>query len=125
MIQDRLNDKEHDLQGVQKQSSELLSIAWQKGYQAGFNDGYATRREAEKRPQGEQIAWEQGYECGKNESRPRGEWIECEDNTSFVRQLPRMWLECSCCKWSCDRGYKTRYKFCPNCGADMRGEKNE
>jgi len=53
MIQDRLNDKEHDLQGVQKQSSELLSIAWQKGYQAGFNDGYATRREAEIRPQGE------------------------------------------------------------------------
>lgn len=53
MIQDRLNDKEHDIRGVQKQSSELLSIAWQKGYQAGFDDGYATRREADQRPQGE------------------------------------------------------------------------
>ena len=53
MIQDRLNDKEHDIRGVQKQSSELLSIAWQKGYQAGFDDGYATRREAEIIPQGE------------------------------------------------------------------------
>lgn len=45
--------KEHDIRGVQKHSSELLSIAWQKGYQAGFDDGYATRREAEIIPQGE------------------------------------------------------------------------
>ena len=69
MIQDRLNDKEHDIQGVQKQSSELLSIAWQKGYQKGFNDGYDTRREADQRPQGEWIFDEKGYfycnQCGK------------------------------------------------------------
>ena len=48
MIQDRLHDKDKDIKGVQKQASELLACAWEKGYVAGFNDGYATRREADK-----------------------------------------------------------------------------
>ena len=50
-----------------------------------------------------------------------GRWKECEDNTSFVRQIPRRWLECSNCGWSCDLGYKSRYKYCPNCGKKMIG----
>lgn len=49
-----------------------------------------------------------------------GKWIEREDNTSFVHQIPRMWIECSCCGWSFDRGYKNRFLYCPKCGADMR-----
>ena len=48
MIQDRLNDKDKDLKGVKRQAESLLSVAWQKGYVAGFNDGYATRRDADK-----------------------------------------------------------------------------
>ena len=43
----------------------------------------------------------------------RGEWIGVEFD---------MFFECSNC------GYSTDYRltnFCPNCGADMRGEKND
>lgn len=95
MIQDRLNDKEHDIQGVQKQSSELISIAWQKGYQAGFNDGYDTRREAEIRPQ--------------------GEWI---------KQMCSLWSYSFICS-NCDANpTSVQTPYCPICGAKMnlRGE---
>ena len=33
-----------------------------------------------------------------------------------------MWWHCSCCDYSPDRGWKPHLNFCPNCGADMRGE---
>ncbi len=49
----------------------------------------------------------------------KGRWIMKEDNTSFVRQLPRRWAECSCCGWSCDVGMAKRYGYCPDCGAKM------
>ena len=66
-----------------------------------------------------------GYETGLKalEQQPkRGKWIEHEDNTSFVHQMPTIWIECSCCGWSFDRGYKNRFLYCPKCGADMRGD---
>ena len=49
MIQERLNDKDKDLRGIKKQFNELLECAWMKGYVAGCNDGYDTRREADKK----------------------------------------------------------------------------
>ena len=46
--------------------------------------------------------------------RPKGEWQEGCDGHFRV-------LECSECKYQIDTvNYK--YKYCPNCGADMRGE---
>ena len=53
-------------------------------------------------------AYNEGYMCGSRENkRPKGEWIDDEHGTT-----------CSNCgelshRWS---------NFCPNCGADMRGE---
>lgn len=44
----------------------------------------------------------------------RGEWITCEDIDGKYRF-------CSACRSY--SAYKT--DFCPNCGADMRGEENE
>lgn len=110
MIQDRLNDKEHDIKGVQKQSSELLSIAWQKGYQSGFNDGYDTRREAEIIPQGE---WEESHilSCG-NILRMGMNVIEhkCKN----------------CGRWSIKWVRTIPDNFCSNCGAKIKGgDKNE
>ena len=46
MIQDGRKDKEHDIKGLKRQGGELLDRAWEKGYVAGFNDGYATARKA-------------------------------------------------------------------------------
>ena len=49
--------------------------------------------------------------------RPRGEWID-EDGTYYAN--------CSECGYQMDtrqeRGY---FRFCPNCGADMKGDQNE
>lgn len=49
--------------------------------------------------------------------RPKGEWVEfrryCYDGTAYY------WKKCSVCDHDMI-GYETN--FCPNCGADMRGE---
>lgn len=51
----------------------------------------------------------------------KGEWIVREDNTSFVKQIPRRWVECSHCGWSFSYD-RIHDNFCSKCGADMRGE---
>lgn len=57
----------------------------------------------------------------KAEARPTGEWIDIDNYYSMAT--------CSHChkvtmfeKWG---EYIRPYNFCPNCGADMRGEENE
>lgn len=100
MIQNRLNDKEKDIQGLKKQTSSLFNCAWEKGYAAGFDDGYKTGRQAEERP--------------------KGKWKE----SGFVMEGD-MYEECHCdmrtgyyCSWC---GYPTfeRSNYCPNCGTPM------
>lgn len=43
------------------------------------------------------------------EERPQGKWI-----TTWERGI----FQCSCC-----HGMSVKCNFCPNCGADMRGDK--
>lgn len=50
------------------------------------------------------------------EERPQGEWLE----HSTYKNV----LICSNCHHGSSNYYDT-YKFCPNCGADMRGVKHE
>ncbi len=76
--------------------------------------------------QGKEYAWcltcphisEEDRELVRKAINPRtGEWID--------------WLgkgnewECSVCKCSIESHGSIAYKYCPNCGADMRGEKHE
>lgn len=98
MIQEELKNKEKDIKGITRQACSLLDTAWTKGYVAGFKDGYATRREADK----------EAYK------RPKGEWI-----------IDGHHIRCNRCnEYTCDtdrEGDKIPNNFCPNCGADMRG----
>lgn len=95
MIQNnRLNDKEKDVRGLKKQTSSLLNCAWQKGYVAGFDDGYKTGKQAEERP--------------------KGKWIITDDCEHFI-------AKCSICGRIEDSRMVKNYPFC-HCGADMRGE---
>lgn len=56
------------------------------------------------------------------EERPQGKWIVDEDNVFYN------FKKCSNCgvgaEWL-DGGSQLLSNFCPNCGADMRGEKND
>lgn len=65
-------------------------------------------------------AYQTGFEEGKNE-RPKGEWIfnQYDGNANIGN-----W-HCSECRHIEIGGYnqKPNANFCPNCGADMRGEK--
>ena len=54
----------------------------------------------------------------------KGHWIVREDNTSFVKQLPRRWVECSHCGWSFSYD-RIRDDYCSKCGADMRADRSE
>ena len=49
-----------------------------------------------------------------------GHWIVQEDNTSFVKQIPRRWVECSVCGWSFSYD-RIHDKYCSKCGAHMKG----
>ena len=70
-------------------------------------------------------AYNEGYACGSRESeRPKGEWIA---DTSHCYDDDEDTFECSVCKEPftliCGTPKDNLYNFCPNCGADMRGEK--
>lgn len=82
---------------------------------------------------GEQGRWEDeireraylcGYEQGKREcKRPTGKWKynQYDGNANIGN-----W-HCSECRCFVYGGYnqKPYYNFCPNCGADMKGENND
>lgn len=56
-----------------------------------------------------------GYQDGVKKvlsERPTGKWIEHYDSSDGFT-----WLTCSRCMF---KAYEDDYKFCPNCGADMR-----
>ena len=56
--------------------------------------------------------WENGVKA-QYEARPKGEWIDVNGNGSLWR--------CDQCKdTACCKG-----NYCPNCGADMRGEEDD
>ena len=68
-------------------------------------------------------AYNEGYMCGSREAekakKPQGEWIDC-------KEFPYL-ANCSNCGYQMDTHEEHGYfKFCPNCGADMRkgGENN-
>ena len=68
-----------------------------------------------------------GYEMAKNKyERPKGEWIEKPITEKFgIGNFTRHAVVCSVCEGSGEdsEGIPQKTNFCPNCGADMRGEK--
>ena len=59
------------------------------------------------------------YECGKAE-RKRGRWIH--DGYDIPHGVD--WMHCSVCGRREPHVPAAMTNFCPNCGADMRGENN-
>jgi hypothetical protein len=63
--------------------------------------------------------------------RKRGKWIERESDTEDKENGFKTVIVCSCCDFpattfyseDCESRTQIRTDFCPNCGADMRGEK--
>ena len=67
----------------------------------------------------------------------RGKWIEDKGQQTLMQNFierGEVWRVCSVCgaghmighKYECDKAYhETHHNFCPNCGADMRGEQDE
>ena len=51
--------------------------------------------------------------------RKKGEWKMEPDPYGFFEEIP------VCSECGCTTAMRKTYNFCPNCGADMRGEPNE
>jgi len=82
------------------------------GIMAGTEPYNAPLTEIDNAPTVEEKSYEMGYQDGCEDGlqgiRPQGKWITSYDTYNV----------CSLCN------YKTvmdNYKFCPNCGADMKG----
>ena len=75
---------------------------------------------------------EKMYELGKEE-RKKGKWIERECGTEEKAEGWQTVIVCSRCDFpattfyseDCERRTQIRTHYCPNCGADMRGNGNE
>ena len=70
-------------------------------------------------------AYKNGYADGKRDAVKHGEWVS-------LTECANAGVYCSVCNkkvykedyaW-CNRKNKLRSNYCPNCGADMRGEKD-
>ena len=90
-------------------------------YQEGYTDGFNDARIKYERPQGE---WEEPFEHnGKwsgvavGQNREKGKWIPCYVN--FTDGSKPLFAYCKCSL--CNKQATGDYKFCPNCGAEMRG----
>ena len=65
--------------------------------------------------------------------RKKGKWIERESGTDDKENGFETVIVCSCCDFpattfyseDCESRTQIRTHFCPNCGADMRGNKDE
>ena len=64
-------------------------------------------------------AYKRGYEAGQRDARKKGRW-EMPSKYGMSHKFNHLGLVCSKCqKWS-----DNDYNYCPNCGADMRGEED-
>lgn len=61
-----------------------------------------------------------GMSAEMKEERKKGKWIKHENPT--LGQCLKIVYECSVCHTGVGCEYFVRRSFCPNCGADMRGE---
>ena len=70
-----------------------------------------------------QRAFDEGYEKGKAD-RPQGEWIDAEIPLESGGSMPIQ--ACSLCKTFYPLTYTGGgHRFCPNCGARMKGADDE
>lgn len=70
-----------------------------------------------------QYAYDQGFKSGYKlgkEERPHGKWKETGYETGALGITYRQ-TQCSNCGW--EHALSMWLNFCPNCGADMRGER--
>ena len=80
-------------------------------------------RDRDARSEAEREAFDTAIEALKSESifsadRPRGEWMEPTSEAIEKRIYGSCEVVCSVC----EAAAVDFYDFCPNCGADMRGE---
>ena len=63
------------------------------------------------------------------EARPSGEWEDCGwvelDGHGGISTYPHEGMRCSNCNRAFKKELLWKDNFCPNCGCDMRGGKNE
>ena len=78
----------------------------------------ALRYDRDQYNKGYHDGMKRGIEIG---SPTRGHWIstkEAEDMGDIMKEFTCS--VCGCCEWDCTESES--FNFCPNCGADMRGE---
>ena len=57
----------------------------------------------------------------KLENRPQGEWLDTGKDPDHSHPLTAIWYRCSVC----GDGTNAKTNFCPDCGAEMKGEDDE
>ena len=55
----------------------------------------------------------------KLENRPQGEWLDTGKDPDHSHPLTAIWYRCS----ECGYGTNAKTNFCPDCGAEMKGDR--
>lgn len=87
------------------------SRAYMIGYEDGFNDWRKQHEVVEEVLNREyNRGYKNGYSYGIKADRPQGEWKPKNHHTDY----------CSLCGFEETQWRTTEYKFCPNCGCQMK-----
>ncbi len=118
MSEQRLIDADALLEDIQREETALRTALMVSAHNTEICNNSRTRLS-------EILSIEHKIKYAPTVERPRGEWIKtfrCKGeniNTGAISSL--YYYDCSKCKYRTGNQGKEFY-FCPNCGADMRGE---
>lgn len=86
----------------------------------------AVERLPSAEPSSKREWYQKGYRDGQKDAQKNGKWLNGDEMPDYPRVPYKPWMKyCSNCGEMTGQDDNALFNFCPNCGADMRGEQDD